>query len=238
MAFSDMLQVVWFSLFALIALFAITKLLGNRQMSQLTMFDYIAGISIGSIAGEISTHPGKDAWMGLIALAVFAGFTLLLNLLNNKSIRLRRLLLGKPLVLYDHGTLYYNNLKKAKLDLTEFLTECRNAGYFDLAKLDLVLFEVNGRVSFLPMEGDRPLTPLDMQLDVKQARPAITVIMDGVIQAESLTATGNNEIWLRKQMNIQGFKNEADIFLATVDADNNLALYEKNENEQSKSYYS
>ena len=237
MTFSDALQGVVFSLSALLALFIITKLLGNRQMSQLTMFDYIAGISIGSIAGEISAHPGKDAWMGFIALAVFASVTLLLNLVDDKSIRARRFLLGKPLVLYDHGMLYYNNLKKAKLDLTEFLTSCRNAGYFDLAKLDLVLFEVNGTVSFLPREGDRPLTPLDLQLNVKQSRPAVTVIMDGIVQTESLTATGNNEIWLRKQLKIQGYRNEKEILLATVDSDNNLALYDKDEDAQSKGYF-
>lgn len=238
MNFYDLGQVVLFSLISIVTLFGLTKLMGKRQVSQLTLFDYIAGISIGSIAADMAMHPDPEGWYGLLAMAIYAGFTILLNLVDDKSIRLRRFLLGEPMILYDNGTLYYQNLKKARLDLTEFLTECRASGYFDLSKLHMIILEVNGKLSFLPMESDRPLTPTDMQLSVKQQRPVITVIMDGALQPESLHATGNDENWLRKQLKLQGFHSEKEILLATIDTENNLALYEKNEDAKSKSYYS
>lgn len=238
MNFFDLGQVVLFSLVSIVALFLLTKLMGKRQVSQLTMFDYIAGISIGSLAAEMASQHEPENWYGLVAMAIYAGVTILLNLVDDKSIRLRRILLGVPLILYDNGTLYYSNLKKAKLDLTEFLTECRGNGFFDLSKLHMIILEVNGKLSFLPMESDRPLTPMDIQLSLKQQRPVITVIMDGALQPESLQATGNDENWLRKQLKLQGFHSEKEILLATVDAENNLALYQKNEDIKSKCYYS
>ena len=91
---------------------------------------------------------------------------------------------------------------------------------------------------FLPNEPDRPLTPRDMQLAPAQCRPPTAIIMDGVFLPERLKATGNTESWLTKQMELQGFKDVKDIFLATVDADNALSIYEKNEDVPAKPFYS
>lgn len=237
MEWMDVGQVLVLSVVSLAVLFLITKMLGNRQLSQLTMFDYVIGISIGSLAAEMASHPEPEAWLGLLAMAIYGVASILINVLNDKSRKVRRFVLGEPTILYDSGTLYYNSLKKARLDLTEFLTACRNAGYFDLSQLQMVLMEINGQLSFLPNELERPLTPADMNLSPQQSRPVIAVVMDGVVLPNRLKATGNNEAWLKKQMKAQGFSDPADIFLATVDADNALAIYEKNEDLQCKSYY-
>lgn len=234
---SNILEVILGSFLSIASLFLLTKVLGNRQMSQLTMFDYIAGISIGSIAAEAACHPEDSFFQGIVAMAVFAGVTLLINLINDKSPTLRRFFLGTPLVLYDNGTLYYKNLKKSKLDLTEFMTQCRGSGFFDLTKLQMVILEVNGKLSFLPAETERPLTPSDMNLAPEQQRPVITVVTDGTLLPKGLEATGNNEAWLRKQIQAQGFSGLEDIFLGTVDTNNNLVLYEKNEDKQGRYYY-
>lgn len=237
MEWSDLFHVIALSVVSLAFLFVITKLMGNRQMSQLTMFDYIAGITLGSLAGEMASHPEPEAWLGLVSMAVYAMLTILINVMNDKSRKARRFFLGQPTILYDRGTLYFSSLKKARLDLSEFMTECRNAGYFDLTQLQMVIMEVNGKLSFLPNELDRPLTPKDMQLDPPQSRPPIAVIMDGVFLPNRLKSTGNTEGWLKKQMELQGFAEIKDILLATVDADNALAIYEKNEDRESKEFY-
>lgn len=237
MAFSDLLQVLVLSLVSFAALSVLTKLMGNRQMSQLTMMDYVVGISIGSIAAEMASHPEGESWYGLIAMAIYAGLAIFLNVLNDKSVRARQVILGKPTVLLEHGVLYYNNLKQAKLDLCEFLTECRGAGYFDLSQLELVLLEFNGKLSFLPAETERPLTPADMNLAPTQSKPAIPVVMDGVLLSRQLKLSGNDEKWLEKQLALQGFKELHDVLLATVDANNALAIYEKNEDRESREYF-
>ena len=232
------LNVLWTALAAVATLFLLTKAMGNRQMSQLTMFDYVMGISIGSIAAEMATNIEGDALEPFIGMIVFAAVDVCINLVNNKSRKLRTFFLGKTLVLYDSGTLYFNNLRRAKLDLSEFLSLCRNAGYFNLSQLQLVMMELNGKLSFLPNAGDRPATPNDMQLEVAKTRPEIPIVMDGKLQPAHLKASGNDERWLQKQMKIQGFSDYAELLLATVDRDNNLSLYEMNEDKTDKNIYS
>ena len=233
----DLGHVLLLSVVSLLFLFVLTRLMGNRQMSQLTMFDYIAGISIGSLAAEMASHPEPEAWLGLVAMAVYAGATIAINVGTNRSRSARRLFLGEPLILYDKGTLYYDALQRTKLNLTEFMTECRCAGYYDLAQLQTVVMEINGKLSFLPNETDRPLTPRDMNLSPRQSRPPVAVIMDGVLLPERLKATGNTMSWLEKQLDIQGYRDARDILLATVDDTNALAVYEKNEDRDAKDYF-
>jgi uncharacterized membrane protein YcaP (DUF421 family) len=223
----QIMERVFYSSVSIIGLFVVTKFLGNRQMSQLTLFDYIAGISIGSIAAEIAVHPEEGFWMGLVAMMVFGGVTLLTNLMNERSLRIRRFILGEPLVLFSKGSLYFQNMKKAKLDLTEFLTECRGSGYFDLSQLQMVVMEVNGKLSFLPQETARPLTPADMGQSPKQKNALLPVIMDGKILSQALEGLGYDLEWLRKGWEQQGFTRQEEILLGMADRDGNLSLYEK-----------
>ncbi len=211
--------VLVYSLGSLVWLFVLTKLMGNRQMSQLTLFDYIIGISIGSIAAEMASHPEEDAWLGLIAMTIYALVAVGFNVLNDKSLKARRVLIGSPLVLLDHGQLYRQNLKRAKLDLNELLAECRSAGYFDLSELEMILMEVNGKLSFLPVSQNRPVTPQDLSLAPAQDRPAVAVVMDGVPFPERLKAVGLDEAWLQKQLKNQRIDDCRDVFFASVDRD-------------------
>lgn len=228
--------VLVYSLGSLVWLFVLTKLMGNRQMSQLTLFDYIIGISIGSIAAEMASHPEEDAWLGLIAMTIYALVAVGFNVLNDKSLKARRVLIGSPLVLLDHGQLYRQNLKRAKLDLNELLAECRSAGYFDLSELEMILMEVNGKLSFLPVSQNRPVTPQDLSLAPAQDRPAVAVVMDGVPFPERLKAVGLDEAWLQKQLKNQRIDDCRDVFFASVDRDHQLSVYLR-ETESSKDHY-
>lgn len=237
MEWSDLGNVVIHSVCSLLVLFVLTKLMGNRQMSQLTMFDYITGITIGSLAAEAASHPDLESWLAIVAMIIYASLTLGINILNTRSLKARNIFLGSPLVLFDHGKLYFNNMKKAKLDLNEIMAECRCSGYFDLAQLEVILLEVNGKLSFLPSEGSRPITPEDMNLTPAQERPTVAVVMDGVLFGKRLKAIGLNEEWLLKQLEIQGYHDCDDILLATVDCDNALAVYRKETESHTKDYY-
>ena len=127
----EILYVIALSLGSIVAIFILTKLMGYRQMSQMSMFDYINGITIGSIAAEMATSLEENFVQPLVAMIVYAMSALMLSWIGSKSIRARRVIEGKPLVLMDHGKLYRENLKKAKIDVTEFLVQCRVNGYFD-----------------------------------------------------------------------------------------------------------
>ena len=139
----DLLHVAVTSLVSLAAIFLLTKLMGNKQVSQMNLFDYVVGITIGSIAAEMATELDTPE-NSLLAMAVYAVAAVCISLLTNKSLRVRQLMTGKPLILMDGGTLYRKNLKIAKMDLSEFLMYCRIGGYFDLSQIQKLLLQILG----------------------------------------------------------------------------------------------
>lgn len=223
----EILKIALLSSSSLIVLFLLTKLMGNKEISQLSMFDYIIGITIGSIAAEMATALESDFTQPLVAMIVYAFITVLISFINTKSLKSRKVITGKPLILFDNGRLYRNNFKKSKLDLNEFLMLCRNGGYFNLSDLETVLLEPNGKLSFLPVSDKRPVTPTDLDLSFPNERLTTNVILDGKVVITNLLETGNDEIWLQKQLNSQGFDDVNEIFLATCDSNNNLSIYKK-----------
>lgn len=199
--------------------------MGHKQVAQLDFFDYVSGITIGSIGAELATELEKP-YKPLIALAIYGTSSILLNLLAHKLPRTRKYINGTPTILMNDGKLYRKNLKQAKLDLSEFMLLCREQGYFDLDEIQTAIFEHNGKLSVLPRAQVRPVTPKDMNITVKTAHIGVEVIMDGRELGENLSRIGRNDRWLKKKLKSQGFTDTKDIFLAIYRAeDDKLTLY-------------
>ena len=221
----DIFKVILTALLSVAALFIITKIMGHKQVSQLDFFDYVSGITIGSIGAELATEL-EEPYKPLIALVVYGLASLLLNLIAHKMPRTRKYINGTPTILMDEGKLYRKNLKKAKLDLSEFMLLCREQGYFDLDEIQTAVFEHNGKVSFLPKAMDRPATPKDLKIPVKETHIGVEVIMDGRVMGENLTRICRGEKWLTKQLKLQGYKDATEIFLGIYrPEEDKLTLY-------------
>ncbi len=223
----DLLNVALASVGSIITLFLLTKLIGNRQMSELNMFDYINGITIGSIAAEMATSLESDFLKPLLAMVIYAVITFLISILTNKSVRLRRILNGKTLMLYKNNKLYYKNFKKARIDINEFLSQLRINGYFNLNDVESVFLEENGKISILPRSEARPIIPKDVALFPEKEEPLITLILDGKVLSGNLKFSGNDISWLKKQLKEQGINKISDVFLAVCDSSNKLTGYTK-----------
>ena len=221
----DILKVILTALLSVVTLFIIAKLMGHKQVAQLDFFDYISGITIGSIGAELATE--LDApYKPLIALVIYGAVSIGLSLLTHHVPRARKYINGTPTILMNDGKLYRENLKKAKLDLSEFMLLCREQGYFDLREIHTAVFEHNGKVSILPKAANRPATPDDMNLTVKPMHIGVEVIMDGRVMGENLTRMGRDERWLEKQLKAQKYKHANEIFLGVYHAENEeLTLY-------------
>lgn len=224
----DVLYIILLSLFSLIVLFFLTKLIGYRQMSEMSMFDYVSGITIGSIAAEMATSLEDSFLEPLTAMIVYGLATVLLAVSANKNMAIRRFISGSPYVLLNNGKLYEDNFKKAHVDLSEFLVQCRLNGFFDLSELQAAILEENGKISFLPKAANRPATPTDLNLKPEEEVLVPTYIMDGHILTENLHHSGKDEIWLKKQLAAHGCPDVRNIFLATGNQNNTLNVYEKN----------
>ena len=212
------------SLLSIVVLFLLAKLMGSKQVSQMTMFDYVVGITIGSIAAELATEleaPAKP----LTALVAYGVAAVAISVLTNKSPKARGVVTGKPLVLLEDGVIYRDNLKKARLDLNEFLTYCRIGGWFDLNQLQTAVLEHNGVVSFLPREKDRPATPADLDLNPRQSQVQIPFVMDGRLMADNIQQAEKEEEWVRRTLLRQGYKDEKDVLLALWDGGEKLTVF-------------
>lgn len=223
----DIGEVVIRSLFSLISLFIVTKMLGKKQVSQLSLFDYVIGISIGNFAAEISINTELPYINGIVSVFVFGLVAYLISLITMKSIVLRRFFMGTPTILIENGKILYNNLQKVKMDINDLLEECRNKDYFDVSQIDYAIMETNGLISILAKNEYLQVNKKDMNLkEVKQGLVA-NVIIDGKIMNKNLKLMNKNEEWLNKNLKIQGYKNISNIVLACLDVNEKLVVYEK-----------
>lgn len=220
----DILKVVLTSVLSAAALFIIGKIIGHKQMSQLDFFDYITGITIGSIAAELATELEKPLYP-LIAMIVYGAITVFLALIASKMPKLRKYINGSPTIIMNNGKLYRKNMKKSKIDLTEFLVLCRQEGYFNLNDIQTAIFEYNGRLTILPISTKRPLIPEDINLNPDSEYINTELIMDGRILEENLKRKGLDLNWLQNQITNQGYNSAKDIFLGICDNNNQLTLY-------------
>lgn len=223
----EILYIIVLSLASIIVLFILTKLMGYRQMSEMSMFDYINGITFGSIAAEMATASDGGFEKPLLAMIVYALFCILLSFITSKSMKLRHVLTGTSIVLLDNGIIYERNLRKSKIDLNEFLVQCRINGYFDISKLQSAVLEPNGKMSFLPKESDRPIIPSDLQLSPSREGMVANLIIDGNIMEENLRHCGKDLTWLMNQLHGQGASKPEDVLLATCDLNNNVTVFPK-----------
>ena len=174
----EIIKVLLTSLLSVGALFAVAKIMGHKQMSQLDFFDYISGITIGSIAAELATEL-EEPLKPLIAIAVYGAAAVLLSKITSLFPKSRKYINGTPTILMNNGKLYRENLKKAKLDLSEFMVICRQQGYFNLSDIQTAVFEFNGKLSILPVSKKRPANPEDLNLSPAPEFIHTEVIMDG-----------------------------------------------------------
>lgn len=220
------LNIILTSILSALTLFIIAKLIGHKQISQLDLFDYITGITLGSIAAELATEL-EQPWQPFIAMIVYGTITIALSVIARDFPKTRKFINGTPTIIMNDGKIYRKNMKKAKLDLSEFMVMCRELGYFNLDDIQTAIFEYNGKLTILPKSTKRPMNPEDMGLSPLPELISTEVIMDGRILEENLNRMGLDIKWLEKEIKALGFKNAKEIFLGTCDSNNKLLLFKK-----------
>lgn len=211
-----------------IIIFFLTKLLGKKQISQLSLFDYIVGITVGSTVADIALDIEKNFMGGVVSLAIFILIAYGISIATMKSIVFRRFFTGVPTVLVEKGKIIESGLKKCKLDVNELLAEARIQGYFDIDEINYALMEINGAISFLPKEKDKPVTKNDMKIKYDNNELTVNAILDGNYMANNMTTIGKDRKWLDHELKIKGYDSYDKILLATIDSNYKVKVYEKN----------
>ncbi|MDD1367295.1 DUF421 domain-containing protein [Bacillus sp. MHSD17] len=211
------------SVFILIILFAITKWLGKRQISQLSFFEYIAGMTIGDIAAQVSTGLDSKFFHGVFAILIFAVVPFLTGILSLKNKAARDFFEGKSTVLIKDGKILEDNLKKEKYTSDELLELLRGKDAFSVADVEFAVLEPSGELNVLLKKDRQPLTAKDIGLKVANEKEPQTVIMDGNILDEPLSSSGHNRAWLHSELEKLGVVIE-NVFLGQVDSYGQLTI--------------
>lgn len=211
------LEVALRTLVAIAVLFSMAKLLGKRQISQLSFFEYITGITIGSLAAYVSLDMEMNWYLGLISLGVWVAVSIGIEFLQLKSKRARDFIDSKPTVLIKDGKVLEDNLKKERLTTDELMEQLRAKDVFKVADVEFAVIEPNGDVNVLLTRDNQPLTPKHLGIKVGPEQEPQTVIMDGKIMDEPLATLGLSRGWLNAELEKMGVTVD-NVFLGQVDA--------------------
>lgn len=214
-------EITWRTLLAVLILFFLTKLLGKRQVSQLSLFEYITGITIGSIAAYVTVDSEAEWLLGLLSLTVWAACSYFIEFLQLKSKRMRDFIDSKGSVLIEHGRVLEKNLKKERLTTDELMEQLRKKSAFNLADVEFAIMEPSGDINVLLKRENQPLTPKDLGLPVQPEKEPQTVIMGGQIMEEALKKSGKDMNWLDKKL-AEVKAAVPDVFLGQIDASGEL----------------
>lgn len=211
----DWIQIALRSLLTLSVLFVVVRILGKRQLSNLSYFDYISGIAIGTMAGFISFNTSVNWIYAFVAMMVWAGVVLGLSLLELKSKKLRGWLSGKGTVLIKDGKVMEDNLKKVRYSSDELLAQLRMRNAFSVADVEFAVLESSGEVSVLLKKEQQPITAKLLGMKIPTEHEPQTVIMDGKIMDEPLATAGRNRQWLHTELEQIGVSLH-NVYLAQV----------------------
>jgi uncharacterized membrane protein YcaP (DUF421 family) len=200
------------------------RLLGKQQISQLSFFDYILGITIGSIAANLTTDLTSRTWPHWVGLAVWTILVVALQWITLKWRYASKYIDGEPTVVIMNGKIMENTMKKLRYRTSELLEQLRQKNVFDISQVEFAVMEVNGQLSVLKKSQHQPVTPQDLNISTDYQGIGTELIYDGVVVEQNLKQVNLNRTWLDNQLKSQGINDPSEVFLANLDTQGNLYI--------------
>ncbi len=196
-----------------VTLLILARALGKQQLSQLSFFEYITGITIGSLAASLTVDLNSRAWLPWVGLVTWAGLTLATQLLALRSRNVASFLAGEPVVIIHHGRILEDNMRRNRYRFEELFMQLRMQGIFDLSEVEFAVLETTGQLSVMRRSADpfghRPNLP-------------VTVVQEGKILHDKLAESGRDEDWLQESLRRKGVRALSDITVAVIEPKGDL----------------
>lgn len=221
---NEALIVIVRGIIAFFTLLIFARILGKQQISQLTFFDYIVGITIGSMASTLTTDLTSTAWSHWIGLLVWTCASFILQIITLKSKAAGEYLDGKPTLVIMNGKILEDSMKKSRYRLSELLEQLRSKDVFDLNQVAFAILEKDGQLSVLKKPEFQPATPKDLKLKPDASIIGTELIYDGIIIEQTLKNINKNRNWLMSQLKKQGINSSSEVFVATFNAPDKLYI--------------
>lgn len=192
------------------------RLLGKRQIGQMEPSEFVVTMLLANLATIPMEEPDRSVFHGIVPIALVIAAEMLMAVLMLRSIRLRRLLCGKPVILIDNGRIIEKNLRRAHINLDELTMHLREQAIFDLTEVKFAILETNGQLSTLLFAKDRPASAKDAGIKVSETELPVTLISDGNLMEENLKLTKHDEAWVQKELQKRNCPQE-QVLLMTLD---------------------
>lgn len=222
-----------------VILLILSRVMGRKMISQMTFFDFVVGIMIGSVAAMAAVGPfGNRLDSGITVLIILTALVVLIGYMTIKSYKFRKLIDSEPLVLIEKGQIVDKNLKKGRVTLNDLTTLLRQKNMFNVADVEFALLEYDGKLSVMPKSDKQPLTPKDINIPAKPTGLTKDVILDGSIMKENLKDANVTEDALIKELETSyGIKDVKDVFYAGLDSTGRLYVSKKNTDKETHGKY-
>lgn len=218
------LVVVVRAIIAFFTLLIFARILGKEQISQLTFFDYVLGITIGSNAASLTTDLSSRAWPHWLGLLCWAVLGYLMEVISMKWRYAAKYIEGEPTVVILNGKILEGTLKKMKYRVSDVLVLLRNKDIFDVSEVDVAIIEPNGQLSVLKKPENEPLTAKDMNIKKQKKGISTEIIYDGILFEENLRQLKKDKEWLMKELKKKGIHRISEVFLATLNEGGTLYI--------------
>ncbi|WP_019414393.1 DUF421 domain-containing protein [Paenisporosarcina sp. TG20] len=217
-------------LIAFTVLLILTRIMGRKEIAQMTFFNFISAISIGTIGASLAIDSTLSIRNGLIALVAWSIFTIVLGIISINSREARVLIEGQPRIVIKNGKIMEDELRKVRLDVDALNALLRVKNVFSIFDVDYAIFETSGKLSVMKKEPQKFVTKSDMGIQLTQPNiyPISTaVISDGSIVSLNLKKLNITSQWLTEQLKLSGINSVSEVFYAEVGKDGKLYIDKK-----------
>lgn len=204
----------------------VIRLMGKRQLGQMEPSEFAVTMMVANLATIPVEEREAPLYMGLIPMLTVLGLELVLAVVCLRSIFLRKLLCGKPVILIENGNILQENLRRTRITLDELTGHLREKDVLDPRAVQYAILETNGNLSVFPFPQERPATAAEAKIETRKQYLPITIVSDGKLLRENLQVAGKTEDWVHKTLK----KKKADIsttWLLTVDQGDQVIWYRK-----------
>lgn len=212
------------SIISYIILLVLGRLMGRKIISRITFFDFLVGVTLGSLAVRMSLGNESSLLMTIISGIVITSMALITDMLNIKSFIFRKIEEGEPVILIEKGKLLYESLSRAKISISKLLMLLRQKDIFDIEDVDYAIFETDGCLTVLLKPEKLPTNAGDMKILKPENKLSVDVIVDGKVILGNLISNGFTQDRLLQELLKQGIASPDQVFYASINKTGKLYM--------------
>lgn len=229
------LRIAILAVIAYLLALLLARLLGRKLISQMTFFDFIVGVALGSAVVNAAIITPYISLSGFVILIVISVLTLIIDYSHVKSITVHRIVQYEPVVVIENGRIVDGNLKRIRLNLEELMMKLREKDVFNVSDVEFAIMEIDGNLSVQLKSQKQPVTPADLKMPTEYRGLTRDLVIDGKIIDENLNYIKLSKQWLVDKLKEFGIPDYKNVFYAGIDTTGNLYVSKKQQGSKNRS---